>query len=93
MRTWRCGCMTARHSNGGCISRTAARDPRSADGGQFKDGVGTFVFLDEMEGKTVLVRNVWSGITAKSCHQAWAISADGGKTWVPTWISTDTLGN
>ncbi|HEX4266444.1 MAG TPA: hypothetical protein VHY36_01055 [Steroidobacteraceae bacterium] len=61
--------------------------------GEFKDGVGTFVFLDEMEGKTVLVRNVWSGITAKSCHQAWALSVDGGKSWVPTWVSTDTLGN
>lgn len=61
--------------------------------GGFKGGVGTFVFLDEMEGKTVLVRNVWSGITSKSCHQDWAISADGGKTWVPTWISSDTLGN
>lgn len=60
--------------------------------GEFKHGVGTFVFLDEMEGKTVLVRNVWSGITAKSCHQDWAISPDGGKTWVPTWFSTDTLG-
>jgi hypothetical protein len=60
--------------------------------GEFKNGVGTFVFLDEMEGKTVLVRNVWSGITAKSCHQDWAVSADGGKTWVPTWISTDTRG-
>jgi hypothetical protein len=61
--------------------------------GEFKDGVGTFVFLDEMEGKTVLVRNVWSGTTSKSCHQDWAVSADGGKTWVPTWVSTDTLTN
>lgn len=61
--------------------------------GGFKDGVGTFVFLDEVEGKTVLVRNVWSGITAKECHQDWAVSADGGKSWVPTWISVDTLAN
>jgi hypothetical protein len=59
--------------------------------GQFKDGVGIFVFLDEMEGKTVLVRNVWSGMASKSCHQDWAISVDGGKTWLPTWVSTDTL--
>lgn len=58
--------------------------------GEFKDGVGTFVFLDDMEGKTVLVRNVWSRITSKSCHQDWAISADGGKTWVATWVSTDS---
>ncbi|MFI4885580.1 MAG: hypothetical protein ACHQIF_08430 [Steroidobacterales bacterium] len=61
--------------------------------GGFKNGVGTFVFLDEMEGKTVLVRNVWSDITSKTCHQDWAISADGGKTWVPTWVSADTLGS
>ena len=59
--------------------------------GEFKDGVGTFVFLDEMEGRTVLVRNVWSGITARVCHQDWAMSADGGKTWVPTWVSTDHM--
>lgn len=61
--------------------------------GGFKDGVGTFVFLDEMEGKTVLVRNIWSAITAKSCRQDWAISQDGGRTWLPTWISLDTLGS
>ena len=61
--------------------------------GEFKDDVGTFVFLHEMEGRTVLVRNVWSGITAKSCRQEWAISADGSKTWVSTWVSTDTLGS
>jgi hypothetical protein len=58
--------------------------------GEFKNGVGTFIGLDEVEGKTVLDRNVWSGITSKSCHQDWAISVDGGKTWTPTWISTDT---
>ena len=58
--------------------------------GEVKDGVGTFIGLQDMDGKTVLIRNVWSDITAKSCHQDWAISTDGGKTWVPTWISTDT---
>lgn len=61
--------------------------------GEFKNGVGTFVFLDEQEGKTVLTRNVWSNITSRSCNQDWDISTDGGKTWVPTWISTDTLTN
>ncbi|HEY1889156.1 MAG TPA: hypothetical protein VGG63_02025 [Steroidobacteraceae bacterium] len=71
-------------------SKTGTLDPPMV--GEFKNGVGTFVFLDEMEGKTVLVRNVWSDITSKSCHQDWAISTDGGKTWIPTWASTDTLG-
>ncbi len=61
--------------------------------GEFKDGAGTFIGLDEVEGKTVLNRNVWSGISSKSCHQDWAISTDGGKTWIPTWSSTDTLGS
>lgn len=61
--------------------------------GEFKNGIGTFVFLDEQEGKTVLTRNVWSNITAKSCNQDWAISVDGGTTWVPTWKSTDTRQN
>lgn len=59
--------------------------------GQFKDGVGTFVGLDDRDGKMVLVRNVWSDITPRSCHQDFAISTDGGKTWTPTWISDDTL--
>lgn len=60
--------------------------------GEFRDGVGTFIGMDEVDGKTVLTRNVWSGITAKSCRQDWAISTDGGRTWVSTWTSTDSLG-
>lgn len=58
--------------------------------GDFKDGVGTFIGLEDEDGKTVLMRNVWSGITAKACRQDWSISVDGGKTWAPTWISNDT---
>jgi hypothetical protein len=58
--------------------------------GEFKDGSGTFIGLEDMDGKTVLTRNVWSGITARACRQDWAISSDGGKTWTPTWISNDT---
>ena len=60
--------------------------------GEFKGGTGTFIGMDEVDGKTVLTRNVWSGITAKSCRQDWAISVDGGMTWVPTWTSVDTRG-
>jgi hypothetical protein len=58
--------------------------------GDFKDGVGTFIGLDDTDGQIVLSRNVWSDIGAKSCRQSWAISTDGGRTWVHTWISTDT---
>ena len=71
-------------------SRAGTLDPPMV--GEFKDGVGTFIGTDEIDGKAVLTRNVWSGITSKSCRQDWAISTDGGKTWMPTWTSTDTLG-
>jgi hypothetical protein len=69
-------------------SRSGTLQPPMVGG--FKDGVGTFVGLQNIGGRTVLSRNVWSGITAQSCRQDWAISTDGGKTWEPTWISTDT---
>jgi hypothetical protein len=71
-------------------STTGTLDPPMV--GAFKDGVGTFVGMDAVEGKTVLTRNVWSGVTATSCRQDWAISTDGGATWVPTWTSVDTRG-
>jgi hypothetical protein len=72
-------------------SQSGTLDPPMV--GEFKNGVGTFIGLDDMDGKTVLIRNIWSGITSKACRQDWAISVDGGKSWVPTWKSTDTLGS
>jgi hypothetical protein len=72
-------------------SKSGTLDPPMI--GEFKAHVGTFIGLDDMNGTTVLIRNVWSGITSRSCRQEWAVSADGGKTWVPTWISTDTQGS
>jgi hypothetical protein len=38
----------------------------------------------------MLVRNVWSDITANSCHFEQAFSDDGGKTWEENWIADDT---
>jgi hypothetical protein len=38
----------------------------------------------------MLVRNVWSGIAANSCHFEQAFSDDGGKSWETNWIATDT---
>ena len=58
--------------------------------GGFEDGTGTFIGLEDQDGRTVLMRNVWSGITANACRQEWSISTNGGKTWTPTWISNDT---
>ena len=60
--------------------------------GAFENSTASFVGLDEVNGQTVLTRNIWSEIGATSCRQDWAISTDGGKSWVPTWSSVDTPG-
>jgi hypothetical protein len=58
--------------------------------GEFKDGRGEFFDTEPFNGRIILVRNVWSGITADSCHFEQAFSPDGGKTWEVNWIATDT---
>jgi hypothetical protein len=58
--------------------------------GQFKDGVGVFVCQDTINGKTVLIRFVWSKITANSAHFEQSFSPDGGKTWEVNWITDQT---
>ncbi|MGH8200801.1 MAG: hypothetical protein ACREVO_10625 [Steroidobacteraceae bacterium] len=58
--------------------------------GEFRDGIGTFYDQEPIGGRQVLVRNVWSHITATSAHFVQAISADGGKTWETNWIADDT---
>jgi hypothetical protein len=58
--------------------------------GEFRDGRGEFYDTESVNGRSVLVRQTWSGITASSCHFEQAFSADGGKTWEVNWIATDT---
>ncbi len=58
--------------------------------GEFKDGNGVFIQQDTFKGRSVLVKNTWSGITADTCHNEWAFSEDGGKTWEVNWIADDT---
>jgi hypothetical protein len=49
--------------------------------GGFKDGRGEFFGTTVHEGRTVLVRGVWSDITAKSHHFEISYSRDGGRIW------------
>jgi hypothetical protein len=58
--------------------------------GEFKDGRGEFFDQETFNGRTILVRNVWSDITADSCRFEQAFSDDGGKTWEVNWIAEDT---
>jgi hypothetical protein len=57
--------------------------------GEFRNGRGEFYDMEPINGKTVLVRNVWSDMTANSCHFEQAFSEDGGKTWEVNWVADD----
>jgi len=58
--------------------------------GEFRNGRGEFFDQEPFNGRTILVRNVWSNITADSCRFEQAFSEDGGKTWEVNWIAVDT---
>ena len=58
--------------------------------GEFRNGRGEFFDQETFNGRTILVRNVFSDITPKSCRFEQAFSEDGGKTWEANWIATDT---
>ncbi|MGW0701671.1 hypothetical protein ACWD0A_20600 [Streptomyces sp. NPDC002867] len=55
--------------------------------GRFRaDGRGVFHGKDTHDGKDVLVRFVWSGITASSARWEQAFSVDDGRTWLTNWV-------
>jgi len=54
--------------------------------GRFTDGRGEFRGNDVHDGKDVLVRFIWSGVTAGSARWEQAFSDDDGQTWVTNWI-------
>jgi hypothetical protein len=58
--------------------------------GEFKNGRGEFFDQEPFNGRTILVRNVWSDITPDSCRFEQSFSDDGGKTWETNWIAIDT---
>jgi hypothetical protein len=58
--------------------------------GEFKNGRGEFFVQDTLDGRAILIRYVWSDITANSAHFEQSFSDDGGKTWEVNWISTET---
>jgi hypothetical protein len=60
--------------------------------GEFKNGRGEFFDTEPSgpNGKSILVRFVWSDITPKSAHFEQSFSDDGGKTWEVNWITDQT---
>jgi hypothetical protein len=66
-----------------------ARHPHQLDVpmiGSFSAGVGTFYADDQINGRPIRVRFLWSDITAESCRWQQAFSVDSGKTWETNWI-------
>jgi hypothetical protein len=50
-------------------------------------GIGAFYDEEELDGRPILVRYVWSDITPSSAHFEQSFSTDNGATWEPNWIS------
>jgi hypothetical protein len=70
------------NSNDGTLSQPAI--------GEFKNGRGEFFDQEAYKGRTILVRIVWSDITANSHRFEQSFSDDGGKTWEPSFVATLT---
>lgn len=61
--------------------------------GEFRNGVGEFYSQDSRvmpDGRAILTRYVWSGITPDSAHFEQSFSDDGGKSWEVNWITDQT---
>lgn len=58
--------------------------------GEFKSGRGEFYSQDQFNGRTILVRQIYSNITPNSYHFEQSYSDDGGKTWEPNWVASLT---
>jgi hypothetical protein len=58
--------------------------------GEFKDGRGEFFDQEPFNGRTILVRVVWSNISPNSHQFEQSFSDDGGKTWEPNFLATLT---
>ena len=58
--------------------------------GEFKNGRGELFNQDTFNGRSILVRAVWSAITPDSHQFEESFSDDGGKTWAPAFIANLT---
>ena len=58
--------------------------------GSFSNGRGELYSQESVDGRSILVRGIWSEIAANSHHFEISYSDDGGKTWVPAFIASLT---
>ena len=55
--------------------------------GGFKDGRGEFYDQEDLGGRAIYVRYVWSNTHGNQPHFEQAFSDDGGKTWEANWVT------
>jgi hypothetical protein len=55
--------------------------------GSFENGIGEFYNQEELDGRSIFVRFVFSEIMPTSFRLEQAFSEDGGKTWEANWIA------
>ena len=55
-----------------------------------EDGHGEFYDREELNGRSILVRFVWSDITSTTAHFEQSFSEDDGASWEVNWISDQT---
>jgi|HubBroStandDraft_6_1064221.scaffolds.fasta_scaffold07840_2 ketosteroid isomerase-like protein len=58
--------------------------------GEFRNGRGEFIDQEPFNGKTILVRHVFSDISPNSHQFEQAFSGDGGNSWEPNFVATLT---
>jgi hypothetical protein len=58
--------------------------------GEFKEGRGEFYGQDTLDGKAILVREIYTTLNPTARHLEVAYSDDGGRTWETNWKMTDT---
>jgi hypothetical protein len=56
--------------------------------GEFKNGRGDFMDVEEFNGRQIFVCNEFSKITPDSCYFEQAFSGDNGRTWEANWLMT-----
>jgi hypothetical protein len=71
-------------------SKSGAMGPPTV--GEFKDGRGEFYDTEPSgpNGRSILVRFIWSRMDTDSPHFEQSFSDDGGKTWEVNWITDQT---
>ena len=55
--------------------------------GEFHGGIGTFLSEEDFNGRTILVRQIWTPMTPNTYHFEQAFSPDFGATWETNFIA------